>query len=259
MGRAKTVREQRRARASKRAVRPPTVATIRARLRPLANPRIAGPSQQFFKTSPGEYGYGDRFLGIRVPTLRSVAREFRGAPLAGGARAAAFAAARGAAPRIVHPRRPVTRAARRPSSSASTSSTCKHVPRHVNNWDLVDSSAHYIVGAHLEERDRGVLYELARSPHLWSRRVAIIATFWFIKRGSFTDTLRIAELLLDDERGSHPQGRRLDAARGRQPRRSRRGAVPAAPLPPHAADDAALRDREAPRADARAYLTGTIR
>ena len=50
-------------------------------MRPLANPRIAGPSQQFFKTSPGDYGYGDRFLGIRVPTLRRVAREFRAAPL----------------------------------------------------------------------------------------------------------------------------------------------------------------------------------
>jgi 3-methyladenine DNA glycosylase AlkD len=72
------------------------------------------------------------------------------------------------------------------------------VPRHVNNWDLVDSSAHLIVGAHLVDRDRGVLYELARSPHLWSRRVAIIATLWFIKRGSFRDTLAIAELLLDD-------------------------------------------------------------
>jgi 3-methyladenine DNA glycosylase AlkD len=74
----------------------------------------------------------------------------------------------------------------------------KHVPRHVNNWDLVDSSAHLIVGAHLVDRDRGVLYELARSPHLWSRRVAIIATLWFIKQGSFRDTLAIAELLLDD-------------------------------------------------------------
>jgi 3-methyladenine DNA glycosylase AlkD len=55
-----------------------------------------------------------------------------------------------------------------------------------------------ILGAHLVDRDRGVLYELARSPHLWSRRVAIIATFWFIKQGSFRDTLAIAELLLDD-------------------------------------------------------------
>ena len=74
----------------------------------------------------------------------------------------------------------------------------KHLPKHVNNWDLVDSSAPYIVGAHLVDRDRTVLYELARSPHLWSRRVAIIATFWLIKKGSFEDALAIAKQLLDD-------------------------------------------------------------
>ena len=68
----------------------------------------------------------------------------------------------------------------------------------MNNWDLVDTSAQQIVGAHLETRDRAVLYELARSPSLWERRVAIIATFWFIKRSSFDDTLAIAKLLLHD-------------------------------------------------------------
>ena len=73
------------------------------------------------------------------------------------------------------------------------------MPKHVNNWDLVDSSAHYIVGAHLEGRDREVLYELARSPALWARRGAIMAPFWFIKRGAFADTFAIAELLLDDD------------------------------------------------------------
>ena len=173
-------------------------ALIRARLRPLANPRIAGPSQQFFKTSPGDYGHGDRFLGIRVPTLRRVAREFRGAPLS-----AAFVLLRSP----LHEERLLALFMLVDQFARGTEAVqqriyeryLQHVPRHVNNWDLVDSSAHHIVGAHLEGRDRGVLYELARSPHLWSRRVAIIATFWFIKRGSFTDTLRIAELLLDDE------------------------------------------------------------
>jgi 3-methyladenine DNA glycosylase AlkD len=171
---------------------------IRARLRPLANPRIAGPSQQFFKTSPGEYGHGDRFLGIRVPTLRRVAREFRGAPLS-----AALALLRSPfhEERLLALFMLVDRYARGTEAEQQRiyERYLEHVPRHVNNWDLVDSSAPYIVGAHLEGRDRGVLYELARSPHLWSRRVAIIATFWFIRRGAFTDTLRIAELLLDDQ------------------------------------------------------------
>jgi 3-methyladenine DNA glycosylase AlkD len=173
-------------------------AAIRARLRPLANPKIAGPSQQFFKTGPGEYGHGDRFLGIRVPTLRKVAREFRAAPLS-----AALALLRSPLHEerlvalfvLVHQYERGTPQAR----ERIYKQFLKHVPRHVNNWDLVDCSAHFIVGAHLESRDRAVLYELARSPHLWSRRVAIMATFWFIKRGSFDDTLRVAELLVGDD------------------------------------------------------------
>jgi 3-methyladenine DNA glycosylase AlkD len=174
-----------------------TAATIRARLRSLADPRIGGDAQRFFKTGPGDYGHGDRFLGIRVPVLRKVARGLRAAPLA-----AVFALLRSpfheerlAALLILVDRHARGTAAER---RRVYEGYLKHVPKHVNNWDLVDSSAHYIVGAQLEGRDRGVLYELARSPHLWSRRVAIIATFWFIKHGSFGDTLAIAELLLDD-------------------------------------------------------------
>src|SRR5688572_9210213 len=178
-------------------VSPPTAAAIRARLRALADPRIASASQRFFKTAPGEYGHGDRFLGIRVPTLRKIAREFRAAPVA-----VAFALLRSP----LHEERLlallilVTRYAGGTEAERQRiyEQYLKHVPKHVNNWYLVDSSAQYIVGAHLVQRDRGVLYELARSPHLWSRRVAIIATFWFIKQGSFRDTLAIAELLLDD-------------------------------------------------------------
>ena len=176
---------------------PPTAAQIRARLRALADPRIASASQRFFKTAPGEYGHGDRFLGIRVPTLRKLAREYRAAPIA-----AAFALLRSP----LHEERAlallilVARYARGTAAEQQHiyAQYLEHVPKHINNWDLVDSSAHYIVGAHLMQRDRSVLHELARSPHLWSRRVAIIATFCFIRQGSFDDTLAIAEQLLDD-------------------------------------------------------------
>ena len=232
-------------------------ALIRARLRPLANPRIAESSRQFFKTSPGQYGHGDRFVGIRVPTLRRVAREFRGAPLS-----AALALLRSP----LHEERLLAlfllveqfaRAAE-PMKLRIYEQYLKHVPRYVNNWDLVDSSAPYIVGAYLEGRDRGVLYELARSPHLWSRRIAIIATFWFIRRGAFTDTLRIAELLLDDEQDLihkaagwmlREVGNRDAAAaegflrrhHGRMPRTMLRYAI-----------------EKLPEQKRRAYLTGTI-
>jgi 3-methyladenine DNA glycosylase AlkD len=176
-----------------------TAAAIRARLRPLANPRLAAFAQRFFKTSPGDYGHGDRFLGIRVPTLRSVARELRGAPPS-----AAFALLRSPwhEERLLALFLLVERFERGAEAERQEiyDRYLEHVPRYVNNWDLVDSSAHLIVGAQLEQRDRAVLDELAtRSEDLWSRRVAIVATFWFIRRGSFVDTLRIAELLLDDE------------------------------------------------------------
>ena len=176
----------------------PTVAAIRARLKALADPSIARSSQRFFKTNPGEYGHGDLFLGIRVPVQRKVAREFRAASMA-----AAFELLRSP----LHEERLVALFILVDRYERGTAAERQriyerylaHVPKHVNNWDLVDSSAHLIVGAHIADGDRGVLYELARSPQLWSRRVAIIATLWLIKRGSFDDTLAIAELLLDDE------------------------------------------------------------
>ena len=176
---------------------PPTVAAIRARLRSLADPRVAAGSRGFFKTKPGEYGHGDRFLGLRVPALRRLAREFRAAPLD---TSLALLRSPFHEERLLALLMLVDRYARATAAERRRvyEAYLRHVPEHVNNWDLVDSSAHLIVGAHLEHRDRAVLHELARSPHLMSRRVAIIATLWFIRRGSFHETLAIAELLLDD-------------------------------------------------------------
>jgi 3-methyladenine DNA glycosylase AlkD len=181
----------------KAAIRAPTVATVRARLRSLADARIAESSQSFFKTGRGDYGFGDRFLGIRVPALRKVAREFRSAPLT-----VAWALLRSPfhEERLVALLMLVDRYSRGTAAEQQRiyERYLEHVPEHVNNWDLVDSSAPYIVGAHLAQRDRGVLYDLARSPHLWSRRVAILATLALIKRGSFDDTLALAKIVLDD-------------------------------------------------------------
>lgn len=70
--------------------------------------------------------------------------------------------------------------------------------QYINNWDLVDSSAHHIVGAYLEKRDRSILYDLSKSDMLWERRIAVIATFYFIRKNQLDDTFHISELLLDD-------------------------------------------------------------
>lgn len=174
------------------------VAAIRAQLRALANPAIAAHAVRFFKTGPGEYGEGDRFLGIRVPVLRRVARERRAASVA-----TMFALLRSP----LHEERLLAllllvaafrRADERGRERIYRGYT-RAIRRHVNNWDLVDTSAPDIVGQFLEHRSREPLFALARSSNLWERRVAMLATFWFIRRNDFADTLAIAELLLGDE------------------------------------------------------------
>jgi 3-methyladenine DNA glycosylase AlkD len=173
-----------------------SIAQIEKRLRSMADPAQASILQRFFKTAPGEYGAGDIFLGIRVPRLRALTRECGEIPLTetlGLLRSPlheqrllallllAAAYARGDAP---------VRAAVYHSYLAHT--------RWINNWDLVDLSAPRIVGAHLLERRRKPLDRLAQSDNLWERRIAIVATFPFIRQGQFGDTLRVADLLLTD-------------------------------------------------------------
>jgi 3-methyladenine DNA glycosylase AlkD len=174
------------------------VAAIQARLRALADPHIAEHSTRFFKTGPGEYGEGDRFLGIRVPVLRRVARELRGVsiPTAFALLRSPFHEERLFALLVL-----VNRFARGDDKAQTRiyEGYLRAIARHVNNWDLVDTSAPAIVGAYLEHRTRKPLHDLARSRSLWERRVAIIATFWLIKHGSFDDALAIAELLLRDK------------------------------------------------------------
>ena len=175
-----------------------TVATIRADLRAVADANIARHSQRFFKTGPGEYGAGDRFLGIRVPVVRRIAREHRDASVA-----TAFALLRSpwhedrlcALFLLV---RLFERGAE-PTRRTIYERYLAAIPRHVNNWDLVDTSAPVLVGAYLEGRSTRPLYRLAASPSVWERRVAMLATLWLIRRGAFADALAIAERLLGDE------------------------------------------------------------
>ena len=165
-------------------------------LRELANLQIAEHSQRFFKTGPGEYGEGDRFLGIRVPVLRKQARKHRELPLAEARKLlkSAFHEERLCALLIL-----VEKFTRGDTEQRERIHRLylDHT-RYVNNWDLVDSSAHKIVGPYLQDRDRSLLDELAVSESLWERRIAIIATYHYIRQDQFDDTLRISEILLDD-------------------------------------------------------------
>jgi len=168
---------------------------LKRRLRTVANRERATHSLRFFKTGPGQYGEGDRFLGLTVPEMRRVVREFRELPLAG---AEALLASPWHEERLVALMILVEQYRRTPAARAAIYRLYLGRTDRINNWDLVDVSAAHVVGAHLAERSRKPLYRLARSKSLWERRIAIVATQHFIRRNDFADTLAIARLLLRD-------------------------------------------------------------
>ncbi|MES9939555.1 MAG: DNA alkylation repair protein [Candidatus Thiodiazotropha sp. 6PLUC2] len=170
---------------------------LRKRLRELANPEIATHSQRFFKTGKGEYGEGDKFLGIRVPLLRQQAKTFQEMSLKEVERLlkSAYHEERLCALLLL------VRKFERGDEALRGRVYQLYLKqtRYINNWDLVDSSAYHIIGGYLFEKDKAPLYQLVESPSLWERRIAIIATYHFIKRDQFQDTLILSELLLNDE------------------------------------------------------------
>ena len=174
-----------------------TAQEISKRLHALADPVIAAHAQRYFKTGKGEYGEGDRFLGIRVPALRVQVGQCGVVALEEIQKLlkSAFHEERLLALLLLVHRFGKGDAA---EQTAIYRLYLDHT-QHINNWDLVDSSAHKIVGRYLESRDRKILYRLARSASLWERRIAIIATFHFIGNNQFGDTLKLAEMLLNDE------------------------------------------------------------
>ncbi len=170
--------------------------TISSELLKLGDADVARHSKRFFKTGSGEYGDGDRFLGIRVPVLRRESIRFIDTPLE-------------EVEKLLHSQFHEVRLCALlllvKKFERGDATEKKRIfdmylanTRFINNWDLVDSSAYHIVGAYLEKREKDVLYGLADSVDLWHRRIAILATFCFIKRGDFSDALRISEKLLYD-------------------------------------------------------------
>lgn len=174
-----------------------TAYEIRKQLRRLADPEKARVLQGFFKTGPGQYGEGDVFLGITVPVLRRLAKQCCDTSVAEAARILASP---------VHEERLLALLLLVRIFEASDEAAKKKIcgfylknTRYVNNWDLVDLSALNIVGNYLLDKSRKPLYAFAKSRDLWKRRIAIIATFAFIKEHDYADTLRISGLLLNDE------------------------------------------------------------
>jgi 3-methyladenine DNA glycosylase AlkD len=173
------------------------LSSIQHELETLADPSRAVVMQRFFKTGPGQYGEGDRFLGIAVPTLRRLARTHLDLTLPDVATLlrSEWHEARFLALLILVRQYPHADASQRREIYRFY---LKH-RRLVNNWDLVDCSAEHIVGSFLRDSgDQGVVDRLARSPSVWDRRIAIISTFHSIKHREYEATLRLARTLLKD-------------------------------------------------------------
>ncbi len=153
--------------------------------------------QRFFKTGPGQYGEGDRFRGIRVPVLRRLSSAHQDIPLALAEQLLRSAYHEDRLLALLILMRKFARADA--AGRAGIYTLYLGNTRFINNWDLVDASAAQIVGAYLSDKSRKPLYQLARSDSLWERRIAILATFHYIKQGRVDETLRIAGMLLSDK------------------------------------------------------------
>ncbi len=166
-------------------------------LRKLADTNVAKASHRFIKTGKGEYGEGDKFIGVRVPVIRTVAKQHRDLSIQ-------------QIISILHSPYHEERLLALimlvnlfdKGNDANRAEVYKNYlanTKYINGWDLVDNSAHQIAGGYLLDKKRGKLDALSKSGMLWERRIAIIATYQFIKHDQFDDTLRIAEQLLYDK------------------------------------------------------------
>jgi 3-methyladenine DNA glycosylase AlkD len=175
----------------------PDLPTVRRELKELADPETAASLQRFFKTGPGEYGEGDRFLGIRVPQLRALVRRCRRLPVQA---ALDLLQSSWHEERLLALLLLVDRY-RRGGSAEREEIYLGYLAniRHINSWDLVDTSAEHIVGAHIDPDHLDLLEELARSRSVWERRIAIMATFHWIKRGRFRPAIEIVAMLVYDD------------------------------------------------------------
>jgi DNA alkylation repair enzyme len=155
--------------------------------------------QGYFKTGAGEYGEGDEFMGVRMGQIFALAKEFIEMPPDEIEKLleSPIHEVRVGAVSIMdwQARSKKTHEERRKELFDL------YIRRHdrINNWDLVDRSAPYVVGGYLFDKPRDVLYKLARSENVWERRTAIVSTYYFIRAGDVADTFKIAEMLLNDD------------------------------------------------------------
>jgi len=161
--------------------------------RQLKNPKRVKTSAWFFKTGPGEYGEGDKFLGLNTPQTRSISKKYKELPLPDIQELikSPYHEERSVAIQILVLQYPINPKVIYDFYLKNTN--------YINNWDLVDISAPKIVGEYLMDKPRDILFKLVKSESLWERRIAIISTFTFIYQKDPKLTLQISKLLLKDK------------------------------------------------------------
>jgi len=174
-----------------------TIKDIRKKLQQLGSEAKAKVLQRFFKTGPGEYGEGDVFIGVRVPELKKLVKEYPDITIKEVMQLLSS---------TIHEERFFALLMLVSKFSKGNETVKKRIyelylqhTKFINSWDLVDGSAHQIVGAFLMDKSKEPVYRLARSNSLWERRIAILSTFHFIKHDNYSETLKISKILLMDD------------------------------------------------------------
>jgi len=170
---------------------------IKKEIKKHANPEQASILQRFFKTGKGEYGEGDVFYGIKVPEQRKIAKQFKDS---------SFTDLRSLLNSKIHEERLIAAFILVEQYKKGDDKKKKAVfdfylknKKGINNWDLVDLSAPQIIGEHLLDKEKDLLYKFAHSKNLWEKRISVLSTFIFIRNHFFDDTLNISEILLNDK------------------------------------------------------------
>lgn len=173
-----------------------TASDVKAKLQAIANPEKALLLQRFFKTGEGQYGEGDLFMGITVPQQRIVAKTHKDIPHheIENLLHEPYHECRMTALFILVNR---FKKSKNDAERKEIVDLYLRNTAYINNWDLVDLSAGYILGEYLLDKERTLIYRLAESQSLWEQRIAVLATSIFIRNDDFADTLLLAEKLLN--------------------------------------------------------------
>ncbi len=174
-----------------------SLSLIKKEIKKRANPEQASILQRFFKTGKGEYGEGDVFYGIKVPEQRKIAKQFKDL---------SFTDLKSLLNSKIHEERLIAAFILVEQYKKGDDKKKKAVfdfylknKKGINNWDLVDLSAPQIIGEHLLDKEKDLLYKFAHSKNLWEKRISVLSTFTFIRNHFFEDTLSISEILLNDK------------------------------------------------------------